>query len=179
MTPVTIFTPDQGVSTQYWPQFLPDGRHFLFYQRSSLQSDQQGTYLASLDSPDKRLVLEGGSRSVYVAGQLLFVREGILFAQAFDDFAYRTSGEPVRLSDGVGYWSSAFAYTAVTASSAGVIAHGPNVVMTVMPGEFSMGRNLVLWFIYLLLVNIFAAYVAGRALAPGAETGKILQLVSI
>jgi len=130
VTPVTIFTPDQGVSTQYWPQFLPDGRHFLFYQRSSLQSDQQGTYLASLDSPDKRLVLEGGSRSVYVAGQLLFVREGILFAQAFDDFAYRTSGEPVRLSDGVGYWSSAFAYTAVTASSAGVIAHGPNVVMT-------------------------------------------------
>ena len=58
------------------------------------------------------------------------------------------------------------------------VKHGPNVVMTVMPGEFSMGRNLVLWFIYLLLVNIFAAYVAGRALAPGAESGRILQLVS-
>ncbi len=58
------------------------------------------------------------------------------------------------------------------------VKQGPNVVMTVMPGEFSMGRNLGLWFIYLLLVNIFAAYVAGRALAPAAESGKILQLVS-
>lgn len=129
VTPVTAFAPDQGIFTQYWPQFLPDGRHFLFYQRS-IRNDEQGTYLASLDSPDKTLVLEGSGRSVYASGQLLSVNEGILFAQAFDDRTYRTSGDPVRLSDGVGYWSSAFAYTAVTASGAAVIAHGPNVVFT-------------------------------------------------
>ena len=35
VTAATKFDPDQAVITQYWPQFLPDGRHFLYYQRSS------------------------------------------------------------------------------------------------------------------------------------------------
>lgn len=47
---------------------------------------------------------------------------------------------------------------------------GPVVVLTVLPnGPFSMGRNLVLWFLYSVVVTVFAAYVAGRALPPGAE----------
>ncbi len=31
-----------------------------------------------------------------------------------------------------------------------------------------MGRNLALWFVYLLVVGLFSAYIAGRALPPGA-----------
>ena len=58
------------------------------------------------------------------------------------------------------------------------VKQGPNVVMTVMPGDWSMGRNLALWFIYIVLVNTLAAYVAGRALAPAAPGDRILQLVS-
>lgn len=46
---------------------------------------------------------------------------------------------------------------------------GPNVVMTVMPnGPYSMGKQLLQWFIYLLVVSLFAAYVAGRALPVGS-----------
>jgi hypothetical protein len=46
---------------------------------------------------------------------------------------------------------------------------GPVMIMTVMkPGEFNMGAKLGAWFGYLLLVNVTAAYVAGRALGPGA-----------
>jgi hypothetical protein len=49
-------------------------------------------------------------------------------------------------------------------------AKGPVLVMTVMPaGEVSMGRNLALWFVYTIIVSLFAAYVAGRALGPGAH----------
>jgi len=58
------------------------------------------------------------------------------------------------------------------------VRQGPNVIMTVMPGEFSMGRNLAMWFVYILLVNTLAAYVAGRALGPGAESGRIVQFIS-
>jgi hypothetical protein len=55
---------------------------------------------------------------------------------------------------------------------------GPVMVITVLPnGQFSMGRNLVLWFIYCLIVGLFAAYVASRALAPGAPYPRVLQLV--
>ncbi len=129
VTPVTTFDADQAVFTQYWPQFLPDGRHFLYYQRSA-KAEHLGTYVTALDSSQSTRVLESSARAVYASGHLLFVRDGILFAQAFDDRALQTSGEPIRVADGVGYWASAFAYTAVTASSSGVLAHGPSVVFT-------------------------------------------------
>jgi hypothetical protein len=46
---------------------------------------------------------------------------------------------------------------------------GPVMVLTVMPnGPWSMGRNLILWFFYLVVVSLFSAYVAGRALPAGA-----------
>jgi hypothetical protein len=45
---------------------------------------------------------------------------------------------------------------------------GPVVVFTVMPsGGISMGRNLILWFVYCVVVSVFAAYIAGRALPQG------------
>jgi Tol biopolymer transport system component len=129
VTPVTTFNPDHAIFTQYWPQFLPDGRHFLYYQRSA-KAEHQGVYVMLLGSSQSTRVLETSTRAVYASGHLLFVRDGILFAQAFDDRALQTSGEPIRLADGVGYLATAFAYSAVTASSSGVLAHGPNVMVT-------------------------------------------------
>lgn len=47
---------------------------------------------------------------------------------------------------------------------------GPVLMVTVLPnGPASMGRNMGQWFVYLVVVSLFAAYVAGRALAPGAH----------
>ena len=46
---------------------------------------------------------------------------------------------------------------------------GPVAMLTVMRGgSMSMGKNLAGWFIYCLVVSIFAAYIAGRALPPGS-----------
>lgn len=45
---------------------------------------------------------------------------------------------------------------------------GPVAVLTVMRDP-SMGASLAQWFVYCLVVGVFAAYVAGRALGPGAE----------
>ena len=53
---------------------------------------------------------------------------------------------------------------------------GPNVVMTVMPkGTMGMGQSLVLWFLYAVLVSVFAAYIAGRVLPAGAEYLEIFR----
>src|ERR1700693_5584023 len=39
---------------------------------------------------------------------------------------------------------------------------GPVMVLTVMPnGPISMGRNLVLWFVYCVVVGLLAAYISG------------------
>jgi hypothetical protein len=47
---------------------------------------------------------------------------------------------------------------------------GPVAFMTFVPaGPPSMGTSLVLWFLYSVVVSVFAAYIAGRALAPGAS----------
>lgn len=47
---------------------------------------------------------------------------------------------------------------------------GPNLIMTVLPtASTGMGSYLVPWFVYSLVVSMFAGYVAGRALGPGAE----------
>ena len=47
---------------------------------------------------------------------------------------------------------------------------GPVAFLTVRPsGAPSMGTALMSWFVYSLVVGVFAAYIAGRALPPGAE----------
>lgn len=46
---------------------------------------------------------------------------------------------------------------------------GPGVLMTIWPGQKpSMGKPLAMWFVYSVVVGIFAAYVAGRALPAAA-----------
>ena len=54
---------------------------------------------------------------------------------------------------------------------------GPVVMMTVMPGAMTMGRNLGMWFAYLVVVGVFAGYVAGRTLPAGTAYLRVFQLV--
>ena len=56
------------------------------------------------------------------------------------------------------------------------LKRGPAVVMTVMPPwSGSMVGNLSQWFVYCLVVNLFAAYVAGAALPHGAAFTQICR----
>ena len=57
---------------------------------------------------------------------------------------------------------------------------GPVAVITVMPnGPTALGNKLFMWFIYSIVVSVFAAYVAGRSLPPGAEYMAVFRLTSI
>ena len=54
---------------------------------------------------------------------------------------------------------------------------GPVVFMTVLPtGQIGMGRNLVLWFIFCLVVGLFSGYIAGVALPPGADYMAVFRI---
>jgi hypothetical protein len=60
------------------------------------------------------------------------------------------------------------------------IRKGPVMILTVVPsGPMSMGRNLVLWFLYCVVVGLLAAYVAGRALPVGAAYLRVFQFVGV
>jgi hypothetical protein len=57
---------------------------------------------------------------------------------------------------------------------------GPVIFMTVCPnGIYQMGTPMLLWFIYLLIVGVFAAYIAGRSLAPGAEFHAVVHRAGV
>ena len=54
---------------------------------------------------------------------------------------------------------------------------GPVMVFTVIPnGPMVMGKYLVQWFLYSVVIGILAAYVAGSALPPGAPYLRVFQL---
>ena len=57
------------------------------------------------------------------------------------------------------------------------LTKGPVAVMTVMPnGMFNMTRNLIQWFVYLLVVGVFVAYVTSRSLGAGTPYLKVFQI---
>lgn len=57
------------------------------------------------------------------------------------------------------------------------LAKGPLGFITMMPsGEPSMTKGLVQWFIYSIIIGIFAAYVTGRVLGPGAEYLAVFRI---
>ncbi|HLN58315.1 MAG TPA: protein kinase, partial [Thermoanaerobaculia bacterium] len=78
-----------------WPEFLPDGRHFLYMAQG--QKTEDHTYrIGSLDSTESRALASAQSLVTYAPpGHLLFVRESTLVAQPFDAKAMKTTGEPV------------------------------------------------------------------------------------
>lgn len=87
-------------TTDRWPHFLPDGRHFLFLRRTP--GAKPTIYLSALDDPQTREIIEVSSRAEYADGRLYFVRDAALFAQSFDLKTFTLNGEAVRVADGVG-----------------------------------------------------------------------------
>ena len=82
-----------------WPEFLPDGRHFLFLV---FGRDDEGIHVGSLDSAEHHLILREESIMAYVEpGYLLFGRNGVLMAQSFDANRLQALGEPIRIVDAV------------------------------------------------------------------------------
>jgi len=57
------------------------------------------------------------------------------------------------------------------------LKRGPVLLMTVVRnGPISMTKPLIQWFIYTLIVGVFAAYVASRTLAAGSEYLQVFQI---
>ena len=53
---------------------------------------------------------------------------------------------------------------------------GPVAVMTMMEsGPPSMGKSLAMWFVYALVVGVFAGYVTGRALPRDADYMQVFR----
>jgi eukaryotic-like serine/threonine-protein kinase len=102
-----------GRMPQAWPRFLPDGRRFLFNE-IDLTTSTIRAFVGTLDSAEVKPIEGVSSRMEYVAGRLVFWRDGSLIAQAFDIDRARLTGTPNTLADHV----HGFAITGFAAFSA-------------------------------------------------------------
>jgi eukaryotic-like serine/threonine-protein kinase len=97
LVPLTTLDAAKKEAAHILPQFLPDGRRFLF---TAVPGNV--VKLGSLDSSTQSEVLKVGTHAWYAApGYLLFARQGTLSAQRFDASTATVSGDPVPVAEGV------------------------------------------------------------------------------
>ena len=126
-TAVTTIEPSSGQRAHRWPQFLPDGRRFLF---SVIGSGQWGLYVGSLDNSTQFPIPDVGPRALFASpGYLLFMRGGTLMAQRFDSGSLRLTGAPERVVDRVATRANNDGL-AFSASDTGVLAYNTGDVAT-------------------------------------------------
>src|SRR5262249_4116666 len=78
-----------------WPQFLPDGEHFLYMNApNGACSDQNELRYASIDGKQDVSLVRTCSNAAFANGNLLYWRDGNLVAQPFDPRKGVLSGVP-------------------------------------------------------------------------------------
>src|SRR5262249_14273652 len=98
---VTELDLSQREASYRFPQFLPDGHHFIYLLRTG-HHEKSGIYVASLDSKERKHLIVADRMAMFSPpGYLLFIKEGTLFAQSFDLKKLELSGEPFPLADNV------------------------------------------------------------------------------
>ena len=125
-TPTVVTQPDSARHERghRYPQFLPDGRHFLYVAIGS--DEQMSTFVATDDGKPPVEVCQGGSMARYAApGYLLFLDSGVnsqrrrLMARRFDVGSMRASGDARLVLDAVN--ATNFGYPNVTTTREGML----------------------------------------------------------
>jgi Tol biopolymer transport system component len=117
--PVTTLDAARGETMHRWPQFLPDGRHFLFLAPTSGQRPSE-IRAGTLDSKETSTVIASDSMPVFATGHLFFWRNGKEMAQPFDPGTLQVKGDAFVVADQVG---QNLGYTSFSASSTGVLVY--------------------------------------------------------
>jgi Tol biopolymer transport system component len=103
---LTRANPSHGETAHGYPQFLPDGKHFLYFIQSS-DAAIEGTYAGSMDRPEERVpIVKGDTKAVYVqpalgSSYLLYLRGRTLLAQPFNAEKLRLEGQPVQVAQDI------------------------------------------------------------------------------
>jgi eukaryotic-like serine/threonine-protein kinase len=151
--PATLLDVAQGENSHRWPAFLPDGVHFLYFVRSSVDT-RRGVYLGRVDrpaSPPGSPLFQSESEAVYAplsgrdAGVLLSVANGRVAARSFDAARLALRGDPLMIDLSAG--GNTPSHPAMLGASADLLAavsspipHGSRLVSSGRNGE-----DLRLW----------------------------------
>jgi serine/threonine protein kinase/Tol biopolymer transport system component len=118
--PVTEVEATGGRSHRF-PQFLPDGKRFLFTSQLG-SAETNGVYIGSLDkTPPVRVLLTSGAGRFAAPDTLIAIRQGALQAFAFDPATGTVRGEPTVIAQGFAGGASSSGNFA--ASETGLLAY--------------------------------------------------------
>jgi eukaryotic-like serine/threonine-protein kinase len=113
-----------------WPQFLPDGKHFVFFVLTDM-GETTGVYTGTLDSSASTRLFSSETNAVYAAaprsitsksGYLLYIRNNDLMGQPFNPAKLQTIDDPIPLATGVGPVES-FSLAQISVSDTGVLVY--------------------------------------------------------
>jgi serine/threonine protein kinase len=134
-TPTRLTQFEAGKHTTHrWPQFLPDGKHFLFFATNHSGETEKGIYFGSLENGSYKHIVDSDSEAQYASGYLLYHLQSQLLAQRFDPDTGATSGDPMMLASAVEYDSGTW-HTTFSASQNGLLIYEP--------GSKVLGTDLV------------------------------------
>lgn len=168
-TEVTRLEKNDHHTTHRWPQFLPDGRRFLYLARGTQNgATSEGIYLGSLDGAFPRFIAQSSVAGAFLPPQhILFLEDATLLAREIDLSTGSRRGDPVPVAVDVG--SSSNFYGAFSTSQTGAIAYGSS----------AMGSDLV-WLDRTGRSTEAAVVASGRhvdfRLSPNGEAVAIAEL---
>ncbi len=116
---------DPGQTGHRWPQFLPDGRHFLFLADGTTSAS--GIYLGSLDGGAAKRLMASAVAAAYLEPNLVFVQQGALVARHLDVARGELTGDSMTLADAVGY-DVGFKLGAFSVSADGHVAYQTRIL---------------------------------------------------
>jgi eukaryotic-like serine/threonine-protein kinase len=90
-----------AIGSPRWPVFLPDGKHFFFFQFSPDSETGGSIHLGALDSQQDTILTSSDFRAQYANGHLVFGRGGNLMTQAFNEKKLQLAGNPVPIAEQV------------------------------------------------------------------------------
>ncbi len=104
-TPVASHKGTGGAFRNRWPEFLPDGKHFIYLSGnlSAAGTEDLGIYLGELGTDEAKFLLQADSNALYSPpGYLLFLRGSTLMAQRFDAVYLKLTGEAFPIARQIG-----------------------------------------------------------------------------
>ena len=128
-----------------WPQFLPDGEHFLFWSGSFGMgvTPKDGIYFSSLAAKEKKLVERTESNAAYANGHLYYLDERKSLVSVPFDLGGKVTGEHVVVSDRVSYEPSViYSAFAVGGKDKVVYSAGAGAVLSALTWYDRSGKEL-------------------------------------
>lgn len=128
---ITFLDSTQSEICHRWPQFLPDNDHFLFFNRKGFgtATENNSICIGSLSDSTFTELFKANSNPIFANGHLLYMRESLLMAQAFDPSGLKIISDAVPIAENVAY-SSRFSKGIFTASNNGNLLFQTGNVVT-------------------------------------------------